>query len=155
MNPLAFNWVKICSRNLTGSFSFAASSLTWRRGLPSSAAMPRSMSARNAYSPRLESFMPRDPVRAGCGNYDARRPKLKTGSSLRRPPRIGKKPAHQHFSPRAPEGPSPCHMTSRADKVKTVLVLIADGGTAGRLGQDGDQDEGAKNDFRRESWKHS
>src|SRR4029077_928293 len=122
---------------------------------PSSAAMPRSMRARNAYSPRLESFIPRDPERAGCGNYDARRPKLKKRSGLRRPPRIGKKPAHQHFSPRPSEGPPPCPMTSRADKVKTVLVLIADGGAAGCLGQGGDQDEGAKNDFRRESWKHS
>src|SRR5256885_1446275 len=154
-NPFAFNWVKICSRNLIGSFSFAASSLTWRRGLPSSAAMPRSMRARNAYSPRLESFMSRDPDRAGCSNYHAWRPKLKRRSGFRRPPRIGKKPAHQHFSSRAPEGPPPCHMTSRADKVKTVLVLIADGGAAGRLGQDGDQNKGAKNDFRGESWKHS
>src|SRR5438132_1624600 len=153
--PLAFNWVKICSRNLIGRFSLAASSLTWRRGLPSSAAMPRSMSERNAYSPRFESFMPRNPDRAGCSNYDAWRPKLKRRSGLLRPARIGKKPAHQHFPPRTPEGPPPRHMTSRADKVKTVLVLIADGGAAGRLGQGGDQDEGAKNDFRRESWKHS
>src|SRR6266481_5813199 len=81
--------------------------------------------------------------------------KLKRRSGLRRPARIGKKPALQHFPPRTPEGPPPCHMTSRADKVTTVLVLIADGGAAGRLGQGGDQDEGAKNDFRRESWKHS
>src|ERR1700745_2866828 len=79
----------------------------------------------------------------------------KKGSGLRRPPRIGKKPAHQHFSARAPEGTPPCDMTSRADNVKTVLVLIADGGAVARLGQGGDQDEGAKNDFRWESWKHS
>src|SRR5207237_9111902 len=102
--------------------------------------MPRSMIARNAYSLRLESFMPRNPDRAGCSNYDARRPKLKRRSGLRRPPRIGKKPAHQHFSPRAPECPPPCPMMSRADKVKTVLVLIADGAAPGRLGRGGAPD---------------
>jgi hypothetical protein len=32
------------------------------------------MRARNAYSPRLESFMERDPDRAEWSNYDARCP---------------------------------------------------------------------------------
>src|SRR6059058_4162324 len=66
-----------------------------------------------------------------------------------------KKASSSTFSSPHAGGPPPCPMTSRADKVKTVLVLIADGGAAGRLGQGSDQDEGAKNDFRRESWKHS
>ena len=70
-------------------------------GLPSSAAIPRSMRARNAYSPRLKASCHASAGRAECRSYDARRAMIRRRRScFYRPACIGKSQPINIFAPR-------------------------------------------------------
>jgi len=81
--------------------------------------------------------MPTDTGRAASSKYDAQVARFGEKSRSYRTVCIGKKPGHQRFSSRAQECPPCCYSPPLANKAKPCLMLQADWGIAGRLGQGG------------------